>query len=246
MEAINDKIKRFLAVSSGYGSGYGYGDGSGSGDGDGYGYGDGDGYGSGSGYGDGYGYGSGYGSGSGDGDGDGDGYGSGDGDGYGSGSGYGDGIKKFNGYDVYMIDNVSTIIYRIHGNIAQGAIVQKDMTLKPCYIAKEGDYFAHGDTARQAMQDAHAKYMQNMPAEERIEEFMKAHPKYLELYPATDLFEWHNILTGSCRMGREQFCRENNIDIEKDSFTVEDFVKLTANSYGGETIKKLKDSYPTS
>lgn len=77
-------------------------------------------------------------------------------------------------------------------------------------------------------------------------EFIKAHPQYLELYPAIDLFEWHNTLTGSCKLGREQFCRENNIDIEKDSFTIEEFIKLTANSYGGEIIKKLKDSYPTS
>lgn len=44
-------------------------------------------------------------------------------------------------------------------------------------------------------------------------------------------------------MGREQFCRENNIDVEKDSFTVEEFVKLTANSYGGEIIRQLKESY---
>lgn len=117
------------------------------------------------------------------------------------------------------------------------------MTLKPCYIAKEGDYFAHGDTARQAMQDAHAKYIQNMLKEKRIEAFVKAHPNYLELYPVIDLFDWHNILTGSCRFGREQFCRENNIDIEKDSFTVEEFIKLTATSYGGEIIRELKNSY---
>ena len=142
-----------------------------------------------------------------------------------------------------MIDNVSTIIYHIRGNIAQGAILQKDMTLKPCYIAREGDYFAHGDTARQAMQDAHAKYMQNIPEEERIEEFVKAHPQYLELYPATDLFDWHNTLTGSCRMGREQFCKEYNIDIEKDSFTIEQFINLTCKSYGGSIILKLKDEY---
>ena len=208
METLEDKIKRFLAVSSGYG--------------------DGDGSGSGSGYGDG--------DGSGDGSGDGDGDGSGD----------GDGLMKFNGQNVYIIDNVQTIIYSIHGNLAQGAIVQTDMNIRPCYIAREGDCFAHGDTARQTMRDAHAKYMQDMPEEERIEQFIKAHPGYLELYPATDLFDWHNVLTGSCRMGREQFCRENNIDVEKDSFTVEEFIKLTANSYGGKIIKKLKDSYPTS
>ena len=174
----------------------------------------------------------------------GDGYGSGDG--YGDGSGYGYELTQINGYKVYIIDDVPTVIYSIRGNLAKGAILKKDITLKPCYIAREGDSFAHGVTAREAMRDAHAKYMLNMLEEERIDEFIKAHPQYLELYPAIDLFEWHNTLTGSCRLGRAQFCRENNIDIEKDSFTIEEFIKLTANSYGGEIIKKLKDSYPTS
>ena len=142
-----------------------------------------------------------------------------------------------------MIDGITTLIYSVHGNLAQGAILQKDMTLKPCYIAKEGDYFAHGETAKAAVADAHSKYLQNMPVEDRIVEFITAHPNYLELYPAIDLFEWHNTLTGSCRMGRKSFCEEHNIDVEKDSFTIEEFVKLTANSYGGEIIKQLKESY---
>ena len=95
MESIEEKIKKFLKVSDGYGdgSGDGYGDGSGygSGDGSGYGSGDGDGYGYGYGSGSGYGSGDGYGDGSGDGYGSGSGYGSGDGYGDGSGDGYGDG-----------------------------------------------------------------------------------------------------------------------------------------------------------
>lgn len=90
---------------------------------------------SGSGYGDGYG--SGYGSGSG--------YGYGDGDGYGSGSG--SGIKKYDGEDVHMIDGVQTIITAVHGNIAKGTILQKDLTLTPCFMAKVDGFFAHGGNA---------------------------------------------------------------------------------------------------
>ncbi len=145
-----------------------------------------------------------------------------------------------------MIDGVPTLIYGVHGNMATGVIVDSDMTLKPCYIAKVDNYFAHGETAHQAANDAHGKYLQNMPEEERIKAFVEAHPSVEEKYPAMDMFEWHNSLTGSCRMGRESFCREKGIDVEKDSFTVKEFVALTENSYGGEVIKKLNEYYKES
>ena len=213
METLDDRIKSFLEISSGYGSGYGSGSGSGSG------------------YGSGYGSGSGYG------------YGSGSGSGYGSGYGYGSGLKTLNDHKVYMIDGVATLIYGVHGNIATGAIILKDMTLKPCYIAKVGDYFAHGDTTHQATQDANSKYLQDMPEEERIKAFVDAHPSIKDKYPASDLFEWHNTLTGSCRMGRENFCKERGINIEEDSFTIEEFVELTKDSYGGDIIKQILEAY---
>ena len=258
MEKIKDKIKQFLSISSGYGSGsgdgYGYGDGSGSGSGDGYGSGSGDGYGSGSG--DGYGYGDGsgdgYGSGSGYGDGSGYGYGSGygagsgsgsgSGSGYGYGSGYGDGIKKFNGDDVYKIDKVQTIIKSVHGNYAKGFILNSDLTLTPCFIAKEGNFFAHGKTLKEAVQDAHGKYMQSVPVEERIAEFNRQYPDRDKKVDASGLFQWHNTLTGSCLMGREQFCQEHNLDYKNGKYTVNEFIELTKDAYGSEIIKQLRDS----
>ena len=106
-----------------------------------------------------------------------------------------------------------------------------------------GNCFAHGDTAHQAAQDANNKYLQGIPEEERIKAFIESYPNRSEKYPASDLFEWHNILTGSCRMGRENFCNERGINIEEDSFTIEEFIQLTENSYGGNIIKKLKDKY---
>ena len=51
-----------------------------------------------------------------------------------------------------------------------------------------------------------------------------------------------HVLTGSCKAGREAFCRDNGIDIENDTFTIHEFVSLTKDSYGGETIKKLVDN----
>ena len=223
------EIEEFLKNGDGSGSGYGYGDGSGSG----YGYG----YGSGYGYGDGSGSGSGYGYGYGDGYGSGYGYGDGDGDGYGD--GYGDGIKSFCGKEVYLIDGMQTIIESVRGNIAHGYILQSDLTLTPCHVVKENGKFAHGNTLREAFEALQEKLYDDSTEEQRLQKFREHFPDFSAKYPARELFTWHHVLTGSCKAGRESFCRDNGIDIENDTFTIHEFVALTRNSYGGETIKKL-------
>ena len=244
MATIEEKIKAFLAIGSGYGYGNGSGYGSGDGSGNGSGYGSGDGDGSGDGYGDGSGSGYGYGDSYGSGDGSGDGSGSGDGDGSGYGYGYGDsyGIEIFNGHKVYRVDDTPTLIYSVRGAIAHGAILHDDLTLKDCYIAKVGNSFAHGGTAHDAMRDATAKDMEARPLEERIEEFKKQYPTLDTQATGKELYDWHHILTGSCTMGRNEFCRAKNIEMDK-LYTIEYFLSLTANSYGSDVIKQVRENY---
>ena len=218
METLETKIKNFLNLS--------YGDGSGSGSG--YGYGDGSGDGSGSG--SGYGYG------------DGDGYGYGDNDGYGNGYGDGYGVKEVNGDTVYIVDDVPTIIKSVRDNIAQGFILQHDLTLTPCYVVKEQNRFAHGETLHDALSALQEKLYDDSTEEERIEAFLKKFPKYDTPYPNRDLFAYHHVLTGSCRMGRESFCKDRGIDLD-GSTTVREFVELTKDSYGGDVICKLLEVY---
>ena len=243
-----EKIHDFLyGDGSGYGDGYGYGSGYGAGDG----YGDGAGSGYGDGAGSGYGYGAGDGYGYGDGYGAGDGYGSGAGSGYcsGAGSGYcyssiwGKGLGAINGHKIHMIDDLQTIIYHVHGNIARGAIVMEDLSLRPCYICKQGGKFAHGDTLREAMEALREKLYEDMPEEERIQAFVDAH-KAGQRYPNTDYFDWHHRLTGSCKAGREAFVRNHGLDMA-GSMTPEEFIRLTEHDYGGEIIRQLRDYYPT-
>ena len=247
METLTDKIKAFLAISYGYGygygsgDGYGYGSGDGDGDGDGYGYGSGDG--SGYGYGYGSGDGSGYGYGYGDGYGDGSGYGDGYGDGYGYGDGSGYGVKSVNGETVYLVDGVQTVIRQVSHGFARGAILNSDLTLTPCYIAKGGNKFAHGETLKKAVVALQEKLFEDMPEEERIAAFIKAHPDKNAKVPARDLWIWHNRLTGSCEMGRNQFAADRGIDIDNAAFTPLEFCKMCRNSYGGTTIKKLEEMY---
>ena len=211
MEGLNDRIKTFL------GSDYGYGDDSGLGSD--YGYGDGDG--DDDGYSSGYGYSSGSGSGS----------------GLGSDYGYGDGVSNFNGHPVFQVDGVATVFTHIHGRVAQGFILQSDLTLKPCYIVRDDRCFAHGDTLKEAYTALLDKSILQRPDEERIEAFIEAH-NTTDAYSAKDLFDWHHRLTGSCRAGREAFCRDKGVDMNK-SYTVAEFVQMTKDSYGCETIRNL-------
>jgi hypothetical protein len=189
----------------------------------------------------GYGDGSGYGSGDGDGYGYGYGSGSGDGSGYGDGSGdgYGDGVKSVNGNTIYIVDNIPTIITNVKGNIAKGFIFQSDLSLTPCFIVKGNNQFSHGSTLHEAFESLQEKLYDDSTEEERIDKFKENFSDFSKKYSAKELFVWHHILTGSCKAGRESFCRDKGIDVDNDKFTVYEFIELTRNSYGGEVIRKL-------
>ena len=196
----------------------------------------------GDGWGDGSGYGSGNGSGNGWSDGSGDGWGDGSGNGWGNGSGYGSGIKSIDNQDVYIFDGLQTIISSVRNNIAKGFLVNDDLTLSPCFIAKIGNCFAHSKDIHSAVAEAMQKHLGSLNVDEKIEEFKKKFNN-TDKYPAKEFFDWHNILTGSCLMGRNQFVSKHGYDLENDMFTVKEFIKICENDFGGDIIKKLKKFY---
>ena len=212
------KIDRFLECGSGYGYGYGYGSGSGSGDGSGSGSGYGSGFGSGYGYGAGYGCGSSY--------------------DYGDGSGYG--IVRFCGSPVHNVDSIPTIFTAIHGNLAKGFILQSDLTLMPCFVAKVDGCFAHGETAREAMMAAREKAFEAMPESARIAAFLAEIEPGVK-YPNRLLYDWHHRLTGSCEAGRKAFARDHGLTLDGE-MTREEFFELTKDAYGGETIRRAMEA----
>lgn len=167
------------------------------------------------------------------------GYGYGSGSGSGVGDGYGYGIKNINGDTVYFIDRVQTIIKSVRGNIAKGYILQSDLTLTPCYVVKESNQFAHGDTLHDAFNSLHEKIYNSETDEERLNRFKEKFTDFNVKYSAKELFSWHGILTGSCKAGRTAFCKDHDIDIDQDSFTIHEFIELTKNSYGGDIVNKL-------
>ena len=191
-----------------------------------------------------YGFGYGSGDGSGDGSGFGFGYGFGYGSGYGSGFGYGDGdgsgVHVFDGKNVYRIDGMPTLIYSIRGNVAHGAILHDDLALTPCYVVKQDNLFAHGETLRAAMEALRDKLFEDMPEEERIDAFLvETEPG--KKYPNQHFYDWHHRLTGSCDMGRKAFAKDHGIDVENGAMTLEEFLELTKNSYGGDVIRHVQE-----
>ena len=169
------------------------------------------------------------------------GYGDGYGDGSGYGSGYGYGLKSIDGKDVHQIDGVQTIITHTKDSVAKGYILESDLTLTECFVVKGNGYFAHGKTLSEARDALTAKYFENMDTEEAIEEFVKEFEKG-EMYKGTDFFEWHHYLTGSCLMGRESFVKNKGLDVEA-MYTVNEFIDICENAYGGDIIKRLKERY---
>ena len=233
----NLKIVQFISNNFG---GDGYGSGSGYGFGYGYGYGCGRGFV--------YGYGTGYGTGNGHGCGSGFGYGEGYGEGcgtvsgygYGYGDGDGDGIKKYNQSEIHLIDEIQTILTSVCGNLAKGYILKEDLTLSPCFIAKGNGYFAHGETAKKACEALEEKIFSQMDTEEAIDRFLQEFD-FDKKYPARDFYIWHNRLTGSCEMGRNHFIAKHGIDLDQDTYTVQEFIDMTKDDYGGEIILKIRE-----
>ena len=174
-------------------------------------------------------------------DGYGNGNGSGDGSGYGYGSGDG-GIAEINGDKIYLVDDVPTIFRSVKGNVAKGFILQSDLTLTPCYVVKGNNRFAHGGNLHEAMAALTDKMFDDMPEEDRIAEFIKAHPDKDKPYPNRDLFDWHNRLTGSCMAGRNAFVKDRGLTLDGET-TVTEFIRLTENAYNGSVIQNLAKAY---
>ena len=167
---------------------------------------------------------------------------SGDGSGYGYGSGSGDGdgsgIKSFCGESVYRVDGVNTLIHSVRGNVAHGAILNRGLTLTPCYIVKQDNTFAHGATLHEAMEALREKLFEDMPEDERIDTFLRETDRE-KAYPTQYFYDWHHRLTGSCDMGRKQFARDHGVDLERGTMTLAEFLEMTKDAYGSDVIRKI-------
>lgn len=161
--------------------------------------------------------------------------------GNGNGNGYGNGVKEVDGKTVYIVDNVQTIITRVKLALAKGFILNDDLTLTPCYVAKGNGYFAHGKTAKEAQKALQDKIFENMNTDEAIDKFLDEFEQG-KRYKGDVFYKWHHYLTGSCEMGRDAFVRNHELDLNSE-YTVDEFIELCKNDYGGEVIRELKERW---
>ena len=94
-------------------------------------------------------------------------------------------------------------------------------------------------TLRNALQDAKEKDYRNIDFETKKEElkrlFLRSADKKL---PVRTLYEWHGILTGSCRFGCDEFMRTHTLKND-DRLTLNEFINFTAAHFGGNKIQQL-------
>jgi hypothetical protein len=116
-----------------------------------------------------------------------------------------------------------------------------DLTLRKCFVVKQGNTFAHGDTLSKAHEALEKKLFNYMSVEDRIDAFVEAH-SYDKEYLVSDYYEWHGKLTLSCEMGREAYLENNGLQMD-DTMSVARFINLTKSEYGGGIIKQLEETY---
>lgn len=168
-------------------------------------------------------------------------HGDGSSNGYGCCYSSGCGIKYFNKQRVWNIDDISTIIKSIHGDVANGYILNLNFTLEKTFICKGHGYFAHGKTIKKARESLEEKIFNDMDVKDKLEEFRKKFKKDKK-YSGHDFFTWHHNLTGSCLQGRNNFVENNGINLD-DKFTVKEFLEIVKNSYGWSVLKELVEEY---
>ena len=150
---------------------------------------------------------------------------------YGSGYGRGDG-SKIKGY--FVVDGIlCKLLNQKRGSYKVETFPQR----KICYLADYQGEIAHGDTLREAQEEARRKYFSGLTFKENKKRFLQEFEKKRKL-SGKALYEWHGVLTGSCRFGRDRFCEQHNIDLRK-KYTLKEFVDIVKDDFGGNKIKQL-------
>lgn len=150
------------------------------------------------------------------------------------------GLFMYNGDTVVNIDDIPTVLKNFCGNFATGYTIESDMTTKQCVVAKGNGFFAHGTSTRDASAALQAKILSSLSVEDKIAEFSKKF-KLGTKYPTVEFYNWHNLLTGSCKFGRDSFAKSHSVDLEGE-MTTEEFFELVRNAFGWENIKKAAES----
>ena len=102
-------------------------------------------------------------------------------------------------------------------------------TEQNCIVAQRGDYFAHGNNIKQAIEDVNFKFLQEtFNLDEMVAEIKQKKTISINEY---------RLLTGACREGVDNF--RKNKGIKETKLPLNKVLKITANKYGGNKIAEL-------
>jgi hypothetical protein len=154
-------------------------------------------------------------------------------------------LKSIGGLPVMKIDGIYTHIRRVYSARLASAYIfaPDDFTRRDTRVAIVNGYAAHGETARQALTDAGAKYFATINLGERAAAFRAEFANLDAEYNASDFYRWHGILTGSCEQGRRLFAESHGIDIDNDKLTPRRFFEITKNDYGADRLREVRKLY---
>ena len=138
---------------------------------------------------------------------------------------------------VRNIDNYTMSIYSSHD--VDGVTISKAAFFyggpiedwESCFIASIGEYHAHGSTVREAIDDVNFKYAQETGSIDDVIQKVRESKKVT----VSD----YRLITGACKMGVKRFMADNNIPDDTEFLPLEDVLKLTKHSFGGEKMQKI-------
>ena len=152
---------------------------------------------------------------------------------------YLDSLKELNYFGKkYKIINIDgfTIIVIGTPKVKNGITITKTRFLKGngltncpiSYIAQKDNYYSHGKTIKEAIDDLNFKLIKNVDLKEIVKEIKTTNKVTKNQY---------RLITGACNQGIEQFKSKNNI--KSNTISLSKCLKLIKNEYGSTTFINL-------
>ncbi len=136
--------------------------------------------------------------------------------------------KKF--YPVDISDGIKNI--KISEKKRDGITIIKAIdfynTDEECYIVKEGELNAHGETLQQALEDLQYKKIKSEEVQAIVKEIKKTGKVNKAQYRA---------ITGACQYGTNKFCEEHSITV--DEIELSELKKILIDDYGARRFWEL-------
>ena len=100
--------------------------------------------------------------------------------------------------------------------------------LKKCFVAQKGNYYAHGETVKNAIEDVNFKFLQEtFNTDDLVNQIKES-----GIVTKND----YRLLTGACSLGCDMFIKEHGIS---DSISLKKAKSLIHNVYGSDQFNEL-------